>query len=76
MESGETSGTASGKSEGVQMINTDCVEVCEINHVWTQVNYKVTHQVKRVASQVRFEVMSQVWDQVYWMMWQKVVWYD
>ena len=54
----------SGGESGVLMINTDCVEMYEIeNQVWDQVSDQVEHQV---WYQVEHPLYAQwnVWDQV------------
>jgi hypothetical protein len=60
-----------GVEENVRMINTDCVEMYEIeNQVWDQVSDQVEHQVwyqveHPLYAQVRDQVMNQVWLKVF-----------
>ena len=68
--SGEGSSDEPGVVEGVQMINTDCVEIFEIED---QALDQVSDQVEmEVWYHLDYQVRNQVWDQVCFEVWLNV----
>ena len=62
----------SGGESGVQMINTDCVEIKDWGHIEDHVEYQTSIQVSN-------EVWKQVWGYLYSLIRYEVrhkVWYD
>jgi len=66
--SGEGSSDEPGVVEGVQMINTDCIEIFEIeDQALDKVRYHVEMEVwHHLDYQVRYQVSNQVCFEVWW----------